>query len=154
MEESVIFYRLRSLDGQFFYADRQTLRMINRIESLFENAGLDHLPAHIVRPIQLEISATVMRKVIEWCNHHKNDEPAEEEEDDDDEELAEWDAEFFMVRHSLLFDMIRAARDYGIPRLFEMCCRVVGRNPNQIMAGLLDDDDEQREEPVVFVSAA
>ncbi|CAA90635.2 Skp1-related protein [Caenorhabditis elegans] len=151
VEEPVILYKLRSTDGQRFLADRRTIGMIGRIEDLFRNAGLDLIPADQLQPIQLEIPATVMRKVIEWCDHHKHDPPYDESEPETND-IPDWDASFLMVRHNMLFDIIRAARDFTVPGLFAMCCRVVGQNPREIIDGLVNDEEE--EQPVYPVVAA
>ncbi|CAL2051399.1 unnamed protein product [Caenorhabditis brenneri] len=142
VEEPVVLYKLRAIDGQRFLVDRKTVAMIGRLEDLFANAGLDYIPTDELQPIRLEIPSTVMRKVIEWCDHHKFDPPFDGSQPETND-LPDWDTNFFMVRHSLLFGMIRAARDFNVPGLFAMCCRVVGQNPREIIAGLLEDSHDE-----------
>uniref|UniRef100_A0A1I7TN87 Skp1-related protein n=1 Tax=Caenorhabditis tropicalis TaxID=1561998 RepID=A0A1I7TN87_9PELO len=145
VEEPVVLYKLRSMDHTRFLVDRRTVAMIGRLDDLFKSAGLDIIPADQLEPIQLELSATVLRKVIEWCDHHKFDPPFDESAPDSGE-LPDWDANFLMVRHRLLFDIIRAAKDFHVPGLFAMCCRVVSQNPREIIDGLLEDDVEVEQE--------
>jgi S-phase kinase-associated protein 1 len=51
-----------------------------------------------------------LRKVIEWCEHHKNDPPSSEEDDADSRkkstEIPDWDAKFMSVDQELLFEII------------------------------------------------
>ncbi|CAO4386783.1 unnamed protein product [Caenorhabditis nigoni] len=141
IQEPVVLYKIRSIDRQRFLIDRPTVAMIGRLDEFFMNAGLDLIPADDLNAVQLEVSAPVLRKVIEWCDHHKFDPPHDEARAGTGD-MSEWDANFFMVRHSVLFEIIRTARDYDIPGLFAMCCQIVGQNPEVVMAGLLDDDDD------------
>jgi S-phase kinase-associated protein 1 len=44
----------------------------------------------------MNVSSSVLNKVLEWCDHHKNDPPAPEGTDTDDSrrktsEIGEWD---------------------------------------------------------------
>jgi S-phase kinase-associated protein 1 len=51
-----------------------------------------------------------MKKVIEWCTHHKNDAPSTDNNDDSQHkkstDIDEWDQEFLQVDNSMLFDII------------------------------------------------
>ncbi len=51
-----------------------------------------------------------MKKVIEWCEHHKND-PATAADDDSDSrkkttDIEEWDQKFMQVDQEMLFEII------------------------------------------------
>lgn len=142
MEQPVVLYKLRPIEPIIFHVDRPTITMIGRVDDLFMNVGLDLIPTEQLQPVQLEMRALTLRKLIDWCNHHKFDAPYDEDVADT-QELSVWDTNFFMVRHSLLFDLMRAARDYHVPAMFAMCCRVIRRNPREIYAGMLDDTDDE-----------
>lgn len=137
-------YQLSSREGQVFNLDRKAMEMIEPVRILFTAGGLDQVPLEVISPIRLEVSTAALRKLVEWCNHHKND-PEEGAPMGENGEIPEWDLQFFDVRYGLLFDIIRAARDYEVPSLFEMCCRIVGRNPHEIMRGLIHRDEEEIE---------
>lgn len=49
-----------------------------------------------------------MRKVIEWCTHHKSDPPSTGDDDDSKTtDIDEWDGEFVQVDQAmLLFNMV------------------------------------------------
>ena len=52
----------------------------------------------------------MLRKVLEWCEHHKND-PATTGEDENDSrkkttDIEEWDQKFMQVDQEMLFEII------------------------------------------------
>lgn len=52
----------------------------------------------------------VLKKVIEWCEHHKSD-PAVAQDDDSDSrkkttDIEEWDQKFMQVDQEMLFEII------------------------------------------------
>ncbi|EFP03660.1 hypothetical protein GCK72_025402 [Caenorhabditis remanei] len=143
VEQPVALYKLRSSEPQIFLVDRRTVAMIGRLEELFTTVGLDRIPSDQLPPIVLELPATVLRKLIEWCDHHKFDAPFDESQPLP-AELPDWDTNFFMIRHTLLFDLLRAARHFDVPGLFSMCCHVVQQNPLEIMGGLFNDVPQER----------
>jgi len=57
-----------------------------------------------------QVTESVLRKVIEWCEHHKNDPPSSEDDDADSRkkstEIADWDQKFMSVDQELLFEII------------------------------------------------
>jgi S-phase kinase-associated protein 1 len=52
----------------------------------------------------------VLKKVIEWCEHHKNDPPATADDDSDSRkkttDIEEWDQKFMQVDQEMLFEII------------------------------------------------
>jgi S-phase kinase-associated protein 1 len=51
-----------------------------------------------------------LRKVVDWCDHHKND-PAPTTEDDNESrkkttDIEEWDQKFMQVDQEMLFEII------------------------------------------------
>jgi S-phase kinase-associated protein 1 len=81
----------------------------------------------------MNVSSSVLVKILEWCDHHKNDPPAPEGADTDDSrrktsEIGEWDNKwvpvdhrchgvrqwltkrFIMVDQEMLFEIILAAK--------------------------------------------
>ena len=52
----------------------------------------------------------MLRKVIEWCEHHRND-PIQAQDDDSDArrkttDIEEWDQKFMQVDQEMLFEII------------------------------------------------
>lgn len=56
------------------------------------------------------MNEAVLRKVIEWCDHHRND-PAQTQDDESDArkrtmDIEEWDQKFMQVDQEMLFEII------------------------------------------------
>lgn len=51
-----------------------------------------------------------MKKVVEWCTHHKDDPPATQDDDSDSRkkstDIDEWDQKFMAVDQEMLFEII------------------------------------------------
>lgn len=58
----------------------------------------------------VQVNEAVLRKVILWCEHHKNDPPASAEDDSDSRkkttDIDEWDQKFMQVDQEMLFEII------------------------------------------------
>lgn len=58
----------------------------------------------------VQVNEAVLRKVITWCEHHKNDPPASSEDDSDSRkkttDIDEWDQKFMQVDQEMLFEII------------------------------------------------
>lgn len=57
-----------------------------------------------------QVNEAVLKKVIEWCEHHRNDpvQPADEEADTRKKttDIEEWDQKFMQVDQEMLFEVI------------------------------------------------
>jgi len=57
-----------------------------------------------------QVNEAVMKKVLEWCEHHKNDPPASQDDDSDSRkkstDIEEWDQKFMQVDQEMLFEII------------------------------------------------
>ena len=57
-----------------------------------------------------KVNEAVLRKVIEWCDHHKNDPLAVADDDSDSRkkttDIEEWDQKFMQVDQEMLFEII------------------------------------------------
>ncbi|KAH8203438.1 hypothetical protein TruAng_002422 [Truncatella angustata] len=94
-------------------------------------------PANIVP----QVTEPVLRKVIEWCEHHRQD-PAPTNEDDNDNrkkttEIDEWDQKFMQVDQEMLFEIILASNYLDIKPLLDVGCKTVanmikGKSPEEI----------------------
>lgn len=57
----------------------------------------------------LQVNEVVLKKVIEWCTHHKNDPPSTGDDDDSRRkttDIDEWDQKFMQVDQEMLFEII------------------------------------------------
>lgn len=87
------------------------------------------------------VNEAVLRKVIEWCEHHKND-PAAAADDDSDSrkkttDIEEWDQKFMQVDQEMLFEIILASNYLDIKPLLDVGCKTVanmikGKSPEEI----------------------
>ena len=96
-------------------------------------------------PIPLQnVNANVLKKVIEWCDHHRKD-PAPDREDDSGSlsrkqtstDMSEWDQKFMSVDQEMLFEIILAANYLDIKPLLDCGCKTVanmikGKTPDEI----------------------
>ena len=62
-------------------------------------------------PVPLpNVSEQVLRKIIEWCEYHRNDPPANPEDESDlrkkTTDIEEWDQKFMQVDQEMLFEII------------------------------------------------
>jgi len=65
--------------------------------------------AHLTDAIT-QVNEAVLRKVIEWCEHHKGDSPATNDDESDSRkrstDIEEWDQKFMQVDQEMLFEII------------------------------------------------
>ncbi|OOF92230.1 hypothetical protein ASPCADRAFT_210647 [Aspergillus carbonarius ITEM 5010] len=86
------------------------------------------------------VNEPVLRKVIEWCRHHKNDPPSTTEDEDSRRkttDIDEWDQKFTQVDQEMLFEIILAANYLDIKGLLDVGCKTVanmikGKSPEEI----------------------
>jgi len=128
---------LISNDGVAIQVDRQvaerSMLIVNMMEDLGEAAG-----AEVPIP---NVNESVLKKVIEWCEHHKNDPPAAIEDDSDSRkkttDIDEWDQKFMQVDQEMLFEIILASNYLDIKPLLDVGCKTVanmikGKSPEEI----------------------
>jgi len=87
------------------------------------------------------VNEAVMKKVLEWCEHHRNDPPATQDDDSDSRkkstDIDEWDQKFMQVDQEMLFEIILAANYLDIKALLDVGCKTVanmikGKSPDEI----------------------
>ena len=64
----------------------------------------------MILTLRIQVNESVLKKVLEWCEHHKND-PASTGDDDNDSrrkttDIDEWDQKFMQVDQEMLFEII------------------------------------------------
>jgi S-phase kinase-associated protein 1 len=56
------------------------------------------------------VNESVLKKVIEWCDHHRGDPPSTGDDDTDSRrkttDIDEWDQKFMQVDQEMLFEII------------------------------------------------
>ena len=79
------------------------------IKNMLEDVGDDAISQENPIPIP-NVNEAVLRKVIEWCEHHRNDPPVNADEENDARkkttEIEEWDQKFMQVDQEMLFEII------------------------------------------------
>lgn len=70
-----------------------------------------------------------MKKIIEYCEHHKDDPIPPPEEDNDRlkraTDITEWDAKFLQVDQEMLFEILLAANYLDIRSLLDVASKTV-----------------------------
>merc|ERR1712156_571722 len=161
---------IQSSDGDNFKVDLDAAKKSVTIRTMLEDLGVeqnnDEDEVKEVLPLP-NIDSEVLRKVIDWCEEHKNDpEPEKEEENKDGErkqkqiiKLEGWDEEFMSTINyinekgeSILFDIIIAANYLHIQGLIDITTMEVARkmenkSPEEIRKLFnLENDLETNEE--------
>lgn len=86
------------------------------------------------------VNATILKKVIQWCTHHKDDSPPPEDDENREkvtDDISTWDMEFLKVDQGTLFELILAANYLDIKGLLDISCKTVanmvkGKSPEEI----------------------
>ena len=119
--------RLQSNDGEIFSVDIKIAKMSKTIKTMLEDLGLEDADEETV-PLP-NVTSDILKKIINWSTHHKDDKV---DEDDDDEykerrsdDISHWDVDFFKVDQSTLFEIILAANYLDIKDLLEIGCKTV-----------------------------
>ncbi|KAI6250752.1 E3 ubiquitin ligase complex SCF subunit sconC [Erysiphe necator] len=129
---------LVSNDGASITVDTQVAIKSVLIKNMIEDLG-DAVSENDV-PIP-NVNESVLKKVIEWCEHHKND-PVTSTDDDSDSrkkttDIEEWDQKFMQVDQEMLFEIILASNYLDIKPLLDVGCKTVanmikGKSPEEI----------------------
>lgn len=91
--------------------DRVVAERSMLIKNLMEDLGDEA----IVSPIPIpNVNDPVLRKVVEWCEHHRNDAAQSADDDNDNRkkttDIDEWDQKFMQVDQEMLFEIILVSR--------------------------------------------
>ncbi|EGS20873.1 uncharacterized protein CTHT_0027110 [Thermochaetoides thermophila DSM 1495] len=130
---------LLSNENSQIEVDRVVAERSMLIKNLIEDLGDD---AVMGTPIPIpNVNDPVLRKVIEWCEHHRNDAPQTADDDNDSRkkttDIDEWDQKFMQVDQEMLFEIILAANYLDIKPLLDVGCKTVanmikGKSPEEI----------------------
>jgi S-phase kinase-associated protein 1 len=119
--------------------DRDIAERSILIKNLMDDLGTD---PDDMEPIPVpNVNEAVMKKVLEWCEHHRKDPPASQDDDADSRkkstDIDEWDQKFMQVDQEMLFEIILAANYLDIKALLDVGCKTVanmikGKSPDEI----------------------
>ncbi|KAH6654260.1 E3 ubiquitin ligase complex SCF subunit scon-3 [Truncatella angustata] len=136
--EPQVKVRLQSNDNAVIEVDKAVAERSLLIKNMLEDLGETAVSQIIPIP---NVTEPVLRKVIEWCEHHRQD-PAPTNEDDNDNrkkttEIDEWDQKFMQVDQEMLFEIILASNYLDIKPLLDVGCKTVanmikGKSPEEI----------------------
>ncbi|KAF4923245.1 E3 ubiquitin ligase complex SCF subunit scon-3 [Colletotrichum viniferum] len=131
---------VQSNDSITLPVDRVVAERSMLIKNMLEDVGDDAISQENPIPIP-NVNEAVLRKVIEWCDHHRNDPPVNADEENDARkkttEIEEWDQKFMQVDQEMLFEIILASNYLDIKPLLDVGCKTVanmikGKSPEEI----------------------
>jgi S-phase kinase-associated protein 1 len=125
----------------------------NVVQNMLEDLGGDECSVPI--PIS-EVRASILTKVREYCDHHKNDAPVDDTSDArKTTEVEEWDQKFLSVDQDELFEIILAANNLEVKPLLGVGCKIVanmlkGKSPEEIrkLFNIVNDFTPEEEEQI------
>ncbi|KAJ8662025.1 E3 ubiquitin ligase complex SCF subunit sconC [Lichtheimia ornata] len=113
--------KLISSDNEDFTVDKEVAEKSVLIKNMLEDVGDSDAPIPLPN-----VTAKILRKVIEWCDHHRNDPAvAQDEQDRRNTDIEEWDQKYMEVDQETLFDVILAANYLDIKPLLDVGCKTV-----------------------------
>jgi len=136
--EKTSIITLVSNDGVVIPVDRQVAERSMLIKNMMDDLGDSVGSTEVPIP---NVNESVLKKVIEWCEHHKNDPPATADDDSDSRkkttDIEEWDQKFMQVDQEMLFEIILASNYLDIKPLLDVGCKTVanmikGKSPEEI----------------------
>jgi len=130
---------LQSSDGVQVQVDREVAERSILLKNMIEDLGEENVGS---QPVPLpNVNEAVLRKVIEWCEHHRKD-PIQTNDDESESrkkttDIEEWDQKFMQVDQEMLFEIILAANYMDIKNLLDVGCKTVanmikGKSPEEI----------------------
>uniref|UniRef100_A0A8C5KKQ7 S-phase kinase-associated protein 1 n=1 Tax=Jaculus jaculus TaxID=51337 RepID=A0A8C5KKQ7_JACJA len=122
--------KLQSSDGEISEVDVEISKQSVTIKTMLEDLGMDDEGDDDSVPLP-NVNATILKKVIQWCNHHKDDPPPPEDDENKEkwtDDILVWDQEFLKVDQGTLFELILAANYLDIKGLLDVTCKPVTFN--------------------------
>ncbi|KAI9711957.1 MAG: E3 ubiquitin ligase complex SCF subunit scon-3 [Chrysothrix sp. TS-e1954] len=130
---------LVSNDECTFTCDRVVSERSMLIKNMLDDFGTEGTPSENI-PIP-NVNEVVLKKVLEWCDHHRSDPPPSNDEENDTRkkttDIEEWDQKYMQVDQEMLFEIILAANYLDIKALLDVGCKTVanmikGKSPEEI----------------------
>ncbi|EKM55159.1 uncharacterized protein PHACADRAFT_255585 [Phanerochaete carnosa HHB-10118-sp] len=125
-------------DNEQFVVDKEVAERSVLIKNMLEDVGESDQPIPLPN-----VSSSVLKKVLEYCEHHRSDPlPTTDSSENDDArkrttDISEWDQKFITVDQEMLFEIILAANYLDIKPLLDVGCKTVanmikGKTPEEI----------------------
>ncbi|KAG6038094.1 E3 ubiquitin ligase complex SCF subunit scon-3 [Claviceps citrina] len=139
-EGSVRKVWLVSNDNATIEVDRVVAERSMLIKNMLDDLGDESISPTNPIPIP-NVNESVLRKVVEWCEHHRLDPPQAQDDESDGRrrttDIEEWDQKFMQVDQEMLFEIILAANYLDIKPLLDVGCKTVanmikGKSPEEI----------------------
>ncbi|KAI9592582.1 S-phase kinase-associated protein 1A-like protein [Syncephalis fuscata] len=148
---------LTSSDNEQFTVDKPVAERSVLIKNMLEDIGESEHPIPIPN-----VTGKVLKKVIEYCEQHKNDPLPEADENQDEytrvrtsEDISDWDKKYMDVEQDTIFDVILAANYLDIRPLLDLGCKTIanmikGKTTEQIreLFGIVNDFSAEEEEQI------
>jgi len=116
--------KLISADGVGYEVEQRVVEQSLLLKNMMEDIGEDITDIPVPN-----VQSNVLRKVLDYCEHHKND-PASVNSDEGvarakTSEISPWDQKFLQVDQEMLFEIIMTANYLDIRPLLEVGSRTV-----------------------------
>lgn len=148
---------LQSADNENYTVDLAVAQRSQLIKNMLEDIGESDQPIPIPN-----VSGRVLKKIIEYCEHHKDEplpEPDDKEEDysrpRNSDDIEPWDRTFIGNDKEEIFDIILAANYMDIKPLLDLGCKTIanmikGKTPQEIrdLFGIENDFTPEEEEQI------
>ncbi|TTE96767.1 S-phase kinase-associated protein 1 [Bagarius yarrelli] len=122
--------KLQSSDGEMFEVDVEIAKQSVTIKTMLEDLGMDDEGDDDPVPLP-NVNAAILKKVIQWCTHHKDDIPhpprmmKTKKKGLMTSQCGSSDQEFLKVDQGTLFELILAANYLDIKGLLDVTCKTV-----------------------------
>ena len=133
---------LRSNDNMDFTMSVELAKISETLKTMLDDLGIDTESDEASEPIPLpNVNGATLKKVVEWCEHHKADYKEFADEDESTrprlDDIPDWDVSFFNIDQAEIFEIILAANYLDIKGLLNIGCKSVakmmeGKSPEQI----------------------
>ncbi|KAI0388720.1 E3 ubiquitin ligase complex SCF subunit scon-3 [Xylariaceae sp. FL0594] len=130
--------KVQSSDGHLLDVEKVVVERSVLIKNMLEDLGESAVGQIVPIP---NVTEPVLRKVFEWCDHHRSDPPATNDDETDSRkkttDIDEWDQKFMQVDQEMLFEIILASNYLDIKPLLDVGCKTVanmikGKSPEEI----------------------
>ena len=133
---------LQSFDGEIFQINKTIAMKLKTVKTLLEDLG-DEDDEVIPLP---NVSSDILKKVIQWTEHHENDPEDDDNQDKAPVKIPSWDSNFLNVSYKTLVDLNMAANYLDIKGLLALTVRtfanmISGKTPEEIRKTFNIEDD-------------
>lgn len=130
--------KIQSSDGEIFTVDFDVIKQSTTIKTMVDDLSIDDIEDEVV-PLP-NVTAGILKKVLQWATYHKDDPPLPEEDENKEkktDDITSWDADFLKVDQGTLFELILAANYLDIKGLLDVTCKTIanmikGKTPEDI----------------------